>query len=252
MYHYRDNWENENEGEIVMLSGKKEVLRIPFYFTGEDSAECTINLLGKEKSPEIVKVVAKALKYVDKFMKKLGTVEIEFVAPGKSELNDILFETMKVLLTREERMMKLALTEADYADSENENLREAALRAEQLKISYEEGELDDPSDSDETNAKEGEKVVVCSADGFTCMLKALYGKAYIFSILTDEEKRGKGIATSCMIKIINDLKNGSLKMFGEAPEEMCLQVGGYNLPAVLLYEKLGFKVTEAVRDYTVF
>ena len=65
---------------------------------------------------------------------------------------------------------------------------------------------------------------------------------YLYEVEVKEDRRNQGIASACLEELFRYLAE-------ELPVFIMLQVGSYNEPAVHLYKKLGFEVSEELRYY---
>lgn len=70
----------------------------------------------------------------------------------------------------------------------------------------------------------------------------LYDEAHIMSIVVDKAFKKKGIATKLLSEILKNFDNKIIK-------KMLLEVRNSNLPAIKLYEKLGFKQLYIRKNY---
>lgn len=75
--------------------------------------------------------------------------------------------------------------------------------------------------------------IVQSPEGKTCCLH---------QVLVPEKLRGKGWGTRFLLSLLPALKEQQVRRF-------LLQVSGENLPAIALYEKAGFQITETLSYY---
>ncbi|MDK2383626.1 MAG: N-acetyltransferase, partial [Candidatus Korarchaeota archaeon] len=73
--------------------------------------------------------------------------------------------------------------------------------------------------------------------------RGLVRKGHIVSVAVLETHRRRGLGTRLMLAAMNDLK----RSYGAA--EAYLEVRVSNLPAIRLYEKLGFRVVRRVPMY---
>jgi ribosomal-protein-alanine N-acetyltransferase len=77
--------------------------------------------------------------------------------------------------------------------------------------------------------------------GYVC-LKSLFEEAQILDIAVDPHQRGRGIARMLMEHAVAVARN-------QGAEFMALEVRASNLPAITLYERLGFVRTGVRRGY---
>lgn len=69
---------------------------------------------------------------------------------------------------------------------------------------------------------------------------------YLYEFEVEESMRNQGVGTRGLRQLLQDLAE-----WENAPEALLLQVGSYNEPAVHLYQKLGFEITEELCYYTL-
>ncbi len=67
---------------------------------------------------------------------------------------------------------------------------------------------------------------------------------YLYEVEVAKNVRNTGIATKCLNRLFQMLA-------AEQPVTVYLQVGSYNEPAVHLYKKLGFEISEELCYYTM-
>ena len=67
---------------------------------------------------------------------------------------------------------------------------------------------------------------------------------YLYEVEVEKKFRNEGIATRCLTGLFSLLSQ-------EAPVTVYLQVGSYNEPAVHLYKKLGFDISEELGYYVL-
>lgn len=76
----------------------------------------------------------------------------------------------------------------------------------------------------------------------SCRLYVCGGRAYLYGLEIAPELRGMGYGTGFLIRIMELLQKNGCK-------ELRLQVSGDNLPALALYKKTGFRITETLSYY---
>lgn len=76
----------------------------------------------------------------------------------------------------------------------------------------------------------------------TCRLSLNGTGAYLYSLETVPSLRRRGLARCFLAQLIRHLK-------GKGIQRICLQVSGFNEPALHLYRKTGFRVTETLSYY---
>ena len=104
--------------------------------------------------------------------------------------------------------------------------------------------------SDSLKLMKNEDGILCeNKDGtFFCKLLPYEEEApgvncfYLYEVEVEKKERNKGIATACLRELFALLA-------AEGPVTIYLQVGSYNEPAVHLYQKLGFEISEELCYY---
>lgn len=96
--------------------------------------------------------------------------------------------------------------------------------------------------------------IIAEEDGFICenKEKSFFCRLlpyqeehsfYLYEVEVQEMMRNRGIATNCLTQLFSEL----VKRSGtNAAVTIYLQVGSYNKPAVHLYQKLGFELSEEI------
>jgi len=213
---------SEEEGVLSFFEDGKEILRFCVYPIGEHEAEITAQNVGIlegvkriEEMPR--KIIDKMTMYV---MKALSTLEeygfdtLWFVEQKSTIFEQILSSTNVVNKKHSEWMMK----------STGRGKREAVLRepgAKTLIFAETETGYDCFDEEKQFFAR------ICPlSDGW-----------YVYEVEVVCDKRRTGIGTACM------------KALEERFLPLYLQVGSYNEPAVGLYRKLGYRVTEELCYY---
>ena len=74
---------------------------------------------------------------------------------------------------------------------------------------------------------------------------------YLYGFEVEESCRGKGYGTKFLSTVLARLLNGSAGAAADntAPRPVLLQVSGGNAPALTLYKKTGFRITETLCCY---
>lgn len=80
----------------------------------------------------------------------------------------------------------------------------------------------------------------------SCYLDAGKKRAYFYGLEIREELRGKGLGSACLTLFLDALFKQPQK---KGPEKLVLQVSGLNEPAMALYKKAGFRITESLSYY---
>jgi len=76
----------------------------------------------------------------------------------------------------------------------------------------------------------------------TCRLSLNGTRAYLYSLETVPALRRRGLASRFLVQLIRYLE-------GKGIQRICLQVSGSNEPALHLYRKTGFRITETLSYY---
>ena len=94
-----------------------------------------------------------------------------------------------------------------------------------------------------TEAMEGEQAILVFSDAHGSLNISLYGTHYyLYGFEIREGQRGRGFGTSLLIKVLSFLAE-------REPLPVTLQVSGSNGPALSLYKKTGFRITETLSRY---
>ncbi|MFT4006077.1 MAG: N-acetyltransferase [Lacrimispora sp.] len=80
----------------------------------------------------------------------------------------------------------------------------------------------------------------------SCFLDVRKERAYLYGLEIREELRGNGLGSACLSVFLDTLFK---QQEGERPEKLFLQVSGLNEPAMALYRKAGFHITESLSYY---
>lgn len=223
-------WLNEEEGTIRFLEEACPVVQV--YVTGGEEAEFRLqdivfpkDLTENEKTrKEIICKVTKSLKEAFRLMWDEGYEETVLVEQKGSELGKILDSTCVVEKVYSECLMYRRFETKKTTDSS------------EIRI----------------NLIEEEEGLLCENEEktFFCRLLPYSAKNpgencfYLYEVEVKQNKRNKGIATACLEELFRQLAK-------ETPVSIYLQVGSYNEPAVHLYEKLGFEVSEELCYYAL-
>ena len=76
----------------------------------------------------------------------------------------------------------------------------------------------------------------------TCRLSLNSTAAYLYSLETAPALRRRGLASCFLMQLIRYLEREGIR-------RICLQVSGSNEPALHLYRKTGFRITETLSYY---
>lgn len=229
---HRLEWLSEEEGCIVFTDQEGPFMTMQVFPVGEEEAELRIQdivfLKNDNKNKNLSKkLICKMTKCISESFRLLweeGFEETILVEPKETKLAEILDSTNVVFLAYKEYMMK---REFPRQKSTGCGLSSLCL----------------------TKTAEG---YVCKNEEETFFCKLLEhektkgkGKSfYLYEVEVDPAKRNRGIATSCLSTLFDKLSE-------QSEITVYLQVGSYNGPAVHLYEKLGFEISEELRYYAM-
>lgn len=146
------------------------------------------------------------------------------------QIREMLEDKLETVVSEEDKkLLYEKLEEADgLFSSDDGSASPAALEGEQTNLIF---------------TKDGEEETVRNeADTFFCRLQPYQNGYYLCEIEVEEAKRNQGIATKCLINLLD-------KLAADNVQNVYLQVGSYNEPALHLYQKLGFDVLEELCFY---
>ena len=218
-------WLNEEEGTITVSKKNIPLLTAQVYVTGPEEAEFRVQdvvfpeelTVKDKKQQEIICKMTKFLSVAFELLWDEGFEEVVLVEKRGSKLEKTLNSTKVVQKAYSEYMMCRCF-EQEITTGSGEHV---------LHISSEENGY------------------VCENEEHTffCRLLPYDAKTeeeaccYLYEVEVEKKQRNQGIATACLTELFR-------KLAADAPVTIYLQVGSYNEPAVHLYEKLGFEVSE--------
>ncbi len=235
----------EEEGTVSLSEQGREEMRLTVYFISEEEAEASVisvRLPGKEKlqdvaeadnwmgkdiiSEKITDKVTKCLIKAFRFLENEGYEEAVLVEHSATKFAEILNSTSVVQYLYSEWMMEKEIT---VCHTEN-GTRNCGEEKNRLYLT------------------QGERDFVCTngAQTFLARLSPYRDGWYLYEVLVEESLRNRGIATDCLLL----LEKEALQVM-EDRKRIYLQVGSYNEPAVHLYKKLGYRVTEELCYYAI-
>lgn len=224
---YKLQWNSEEEGILVFLEEEIPWLCFDIFILGEE-AELVIKC-GEmvDKAEQLEKICGKLLEKAEKCIKKAfsllwkkGIEEVFLVEKQGDTLIKVLKEANRIELVYSEYMMKKKFSTEDISQEEMV-----------VKIRKE------------------EDTILCENEekSFFCRLLPYEEKDsfYLYEVEVVESLRNRGIATKCLKQLFSDLvkKSGEVTVY--------LQVGSYNKPALHLYQKLGFELSEEICYNTI-
>ena len=223
-------WQNEEEGTIRFLEEEVSAPTVRFFVTGEEEAEFRLQDIvfpeESEKNVEIYKkITSEMIKCISETFLLLwneGFEEVVLVEQRNSKIAEILDSTGVVRKIYSEYMMK----------RKPEMQKSTGSGGQQLRLVEEENGF------------------ICENEAKTFFCRLLPYSAqepeersfYLYEVEVEERKRNRGIATECLTELFRMLA-------ADGPVTLYLQVGSYNEPAVHLYEKLGFEISEELCYY---
>lgn len=225
-------WLSEEEGILTVSLQGKQKMRFRVYALGEEEAELkpewveiveTIDI-NENMQEKVIEEMTKCILESFLLMSNEGFEETSIVERNGTDVAQILNSTKVVEKLYSEYMMRRSLPQATRFVHNSDNLK-----------------LFDNEDSIFCENKE--RTFICKllpyteeASGVRCF--------YLYEVEVKEGERNKGIATACLQELFERLtEQGEVVVY--------LQVGSYNEPALHLYEKLGFEISEELCYYAL-
>ena len=226
----RVEWLSEEEGRIFFYEKEMPFLTMEIFLTGEEEAELKIQDMvfepGWEENDimqqEVILKVTKCISESFRLLWEEGYEETILVEQNSTKTAEILDSTKVVQKAYSEYMMKCYFKLQKSTD----------CGSDFLKL---------------TKTEDG---YVCEnkEKNFFCRLLSYEAEQseeqcfYLYEVEVKKRSRNKGIATKCLGGLFSLLS-------AELPLTVYLQVGSYNEPAVHLYKKLGFEISEELGYY---
>ena len=216
---HKVEWLSEEEGRIIFLEKDNPFLTAEFFLTGEEEAEFKIQNIVSEK--DALKITECILECFGLLWEE-GLEEVVLVERKGTPTAKILDSAAVVQQIYSEYMMKRHIEPQASADGSFDFL---------VLTKNEDGYV----------CENKEKT-------FFCRLLSYEAEAagersfYLYEVEVGKESRNKSIATKCLTGLFSILSQ-------EIPLTVYLQVGSYNEPAVHLYQKLEFDVSEELGYY---
>lgn len=223
-------WLSEEEGRIAFFENSEPVLTAEIFITGEEAAEFKIQDVvfvdkttkNNNLSKEIISKMTECLPKCFRLLWEDGFDEVVLVEQQGTKVAEILDSTAVVQKLYSEYMMKCYFKPQNSTD----------CGLDFLKL---------------TKTEDG---YVCEnkEKNFFCRLLSYEAERpeeqcyYLYEVEVKKNSRNKGIATKCLTQLFFQLSR-------EVPLTVYLQVGSYNEPAVHLYKKLGFDISEELGYY---
>lgn len=225
-------WLSEEEGKIVFFENGTPFLMVGIFLTGEDEAEIKLqdvvlddkSTKNSNLSEEIIFKMTECLSECFRLLWDEGLEEVVLIEQKGSKIAEILDSTCVVQKIYSEYMMKRRMELQKSTDCGPDFL-----------------ELTKTEDGYMCRNKE---------KNFFCRLLSYEAETegeqsfYLYEVEVKKKSRNKGIATRCL--------NGLFSLLSQKkPLTVYLQVGSYNEPAVHLYRKLGFDISEELGYYVL-
>lgn len=220
-------WKSEDEGILQIMQGDITVC-FSVYLIGEEEAELSLQdivftnpKVKNEFTQEIIAFkVTESLKEAFRLLWDEELEAISVVGKKGSEFGEILDSTTVVQKLYSEYMLKKVLRPGEYT-MDGSFSGEKAL----ILTMREEGLI-------------GEN----STGTFFCHLQNYQDGYYLYEVEVNKDSRNQGIATACLQQLFEVLS-------ADGETALYLQVGSYNVPAIHLYNKLGFIAAEELCYY---
>lgn len=225
-------WISEEEGRISFYNGKEFSLSAEIFVMSETEAEFRIqDIVFEDKMvkngdlcAEITLKVTECLSECFRLLWEEGFEEVVLVEKKETQVAEILNSTAVVQKVYDEYMMRRRF--------EPQKSTDCGLGFLEL-----------------TKTTEG---YVCQNEEKTFFCRLLpYGTGqpgersfYLYEVEVKKKSRNRGVATRCLTGLFSLLSK-------EEPLTIYLQVGSYNEPAVHLYKKLGFEISEELGYYAM-
>lgn len=229
---HKVEWLSEEEGRIAFLENGETVFAAELFLAGEKAVEFKIqDVVFGNKSTKInnlsKEVTLKMTKYLPECFRLLweeGFDEVVLVEKQGTKVAETLGSTDVVQKLYSEYMMNCRFEPHNSTDCGPDFLK-----------------LTKTEDGYACENKE---------KSFFCRLLSYEAERreemcfYLYEVEVKKKSRNKGIATKCLTQLFSQLSKETLLT-------VYLQVGSYNEPAVHLYKKLGFEISEELGYYVL-
>lgn len=221
-------WLNEEEGVLTVSSHGKQQAQFQVFALGEEEAELKLIF------PEIVETTKKTKEEHTKIISKMT----ECILEAFLQMWNIGYDETSLVEQKGTGIARILDSIPVVSCRYSEYMMQCSF-VQQQSFTY---------NSDKLKLIKNEDSILCeNTEGtFFCRLlpyASEQGRAfYLYEVEVDEKKRNQGIATGCLTELFK-------KLAAEGAVTVYLQVGSYNEPALHLYEKLGFKITEELCYY---
>lgn len=228
---YKLEWQNEEEGILTCFDGEDFCFVVNCYVTGPEDAELQIqDIVSGQKNEkndnlreEIILKMTECLSECFRLLWEEGYEETVLVEKNGTKFAETLNSTDVVQKCYSEYMMKRYI--------KTEKSTDCGLDVLNL-----------TKEADGFCCENKEKTFFCKLLNYEA--NAEERCFYLYEVEVAENVRNKGIATKCLNRLFQMLA-------AEQPTMVYLQVGSYNEPAVHLYKKLGFEISEELCYYTM-
>ena len=224
-------WLSEEDGILKLFRQGKEQAQFQVFVLGEEEAELKL----------ICSEIVETTKKTEKVQEKIISEMTECVLESFLQLWNMGHEETSLVEQKGTRFAQILDSIPVVKKRYSEYMMQCAF-VQQESFLY---------NSDKLKLIENEDSILCENEEgtFFCRLIPYTSQQegersfYLYEVEVDRKKRNRGIATNCLTELFNSLA-------AESAVTIYLQVGSYNEPAVHLYEKLGFQVSEELCYYT--
>ncbi|MBQ7864535.1 MAG: GNAT family N-acetyltransferase [Lachnospiraceae bacterium] len=225
-------WLSEEEGRIAFYENGEPVLTAEVFITGEEAAEFKIqDVVFDDKSTknnnlqkEIILRMTECLPECFRLLWEEGFNEVVLVEQQGTKIAETLNSTAVVQKSYSEYMMKCHFNPQNSTD----------CGLDFIKLTKTE---------DGYVCENHEKSFVCRLLSYDTEQEEEQS-FYLYEVEVKKNCRNRGVATKCLTQLF-------LMLSQDAPLTVYLQVGSYNEPAVHLYKKLGFEISEELGYYVL-
>lgn len=225
-------WLSGEEGLISFFKEGTPFLKTEIFVTGEEEAEIRIlDIVFDDKTTkngdlckEIISEVTGCLSECFRLLWEDGFDEVVLVEKQGTKTAEILNSTTVVHKVYSEYMMRCRFEPQKSTD---------------CGCNF----LETTKTEDGYMCENKEKTFFCRLLSYEAEAKGEQ-RFYLYEVEVKKKSRNRGVATECLTKLFSQLS-------AELPLTVYLQVGSYNEPAVHLYKKLGFEISEELGYYAM-
>lgn len=228
-------WNKEEEGLIICSEAEVFCLTMKCFITGEEEAELQIqdvvsggqSIKNKKMHKKLILKMIKCIMECFRLLWEEGFEETVLVEKKGSELSKILDSTDVVKKCYSEYMMRQQFEPQKMENTilETGCVREGSVPPMLILTKEEVG----------FSCENREKSFFCRLLPYEAAEDER--SFYLYEVKVEKRKRNKGIATACLTCLFRQLAE-------EQKLTVYLQVGSYNEPALHVYRKLGFEISE--------